>query len=280
MSGRHSAVKGGRRRTKRVPVRISAAAASAIVTAVALTPRLTTGANEPLPRALTSHAGTDAVEPTSSAASAAAALTNSLTARADVPAPRKASPTKLAHTEPPFRTVPEKGSGRFKVALGRSDVVGSGELVTYSVEVEGGVRIDPATLAAMVDNVLSDRRGWSDVSGRSFQRVATDPDYRIRLATPRTTDTLCAPLDTGGRLSCRNGDDVVLNAWRWDNGATAYRGHLGDYRRYMINHEFGHALGNSHRACPRDGAPAPVMVQQTKGLDGCIANPWPAPTHG
>ena len=159
-------------------------------------------------------------------------------------------------------------------------MAGHGELVTYSVEVEGGLQINADALARTVDQVLNDPRGWTAVSARSLQRVSTNPTFRIRLATPRTTDRLCSPLDTGGRLSCRNGANVVLNAWRWINGANAYSGDVADYRKYMINHEFGHALGNSHRSCPAAGAPAPVMVQQTKGLGGCTPNPWPAVTNG
>lgn len=152
---------------------------------------------------------------------------------------------------------------------------GSGDLVTYSVEVEVGLPFNAHDVARQVDRVLSDRRGWTAVMSRSLQRVSTQPAFRIRLATPDTVNALCAPLNTEGRLSCRNGQMVVLNAWRWANGATAYGDDLKNYRVYMVNHEFGHALGNSHAACPAAGSPAPVMVQQTKSLEGCTANPWP-----
>ena len=171
--------------------------------------------------------------------------------------------------------VPEHGSGRFVVAPGTSDTVGSGTLATYTVEVEEDLDFDVAEVARHIEAVLADDRGWTALMPAALQRVPADPVFRILIATPETADALCAPLDTGGRLSCRNGANVVLNAWRWVNGAQAYDGNLLGYRRYMVNHEVGHALGNAHASCPEAGATAPVMLQQTKGLDGCRPNPWP-----
>jgi hypothetical protein len=249
-----------------------------LVVAVVLTLRLTFGATEPVAQvAANEKTASGSPTPISAAGSHPVATSPS---GPDASVSRATPSVPEARNPLPRRLVPEQGSGRFTVADGRSDAVGHGELVTYSVEVEAGVAIGPEALARIIEKVLGDPRGWTGVSGRSLQRVAMDPDFRIRLATPGTTDALCSPLETGGRLSCRNGEYVVLNAWRWENGATSYDGEIADYRRYMINHEFGHALGYGHRACPHAGAPAPVMVQQTKGLEGCIANPWPAVTNG
>ena len=72
----------------------------------------------------------------------------------------------------------------------------------------------------------------------------------------------------------------MLNAGRWRDGAPAFAGTLMRYRRFMANHEVGHALGHGHRDCPAAGAPAPVMMQQTKGVGSCRPNPWPLDAEG
>lgn len=130
-----------------------------------------------------------------------------------------------------------------------------------------------AQTGAFIEAVLTHRRGWSSV--HDLVLVDGAADLRIVVATPATSDALCAPLDTGGRLSCRNGANVVLNGWRWAYGAETYGDDLVGYRRYLVNHETGHALGYPHVGCPATGQRAPVMLQQTKGLDGCRPNPWP-----
>jgi hypothetical protein len=98
------------------------------------------------------------------------------------------------------------------------------------------------------------------------------------IATPGTIDALCAAagLDTAGVFSCWTGRVAALNSWRWENGAAGFPD-VSSYRTYLVNHEVGHALGYGHRRCPGPGALAPVMMQQSKGLDGCIANGWPYP---
>ena len=78
----------------------------------------------------------------------------------------------------------------------------------------------------------------------NFERTdKPDADLRVILATPTLTDKLCLPLDTGGEVSCRVDDRVVLNAKRWMYAVPAYAGQIDLYRSYLVNHEVGHALG-------------------------------------
>lgn len=176
-------------------------------------------------------------------------------------------------------TAPVEPTDRFVVAGGGTDVVGQGPLRTYTVEVEEGIPVDPAAFAALVDATLRDPRGWTAAGDVALQRVGPggQPSFRVRLATPPTVDAHCAPLVTNGLYSCRQGADVMINLDRWQAGATPSELPLTEYRHYVISHEVGHALGHGHVGCPSPGALAPVMLQQTKGLQGCAPNPWPFP---
>lgn len=152
-----------------------------------------------------------------------------------------------------------------------------GTLRTYRVEVEPAADVDLRAVTAMAERVLGDRRGWTGAADWSLKRVRRNPDIRVVIATPATVDRLCARagLRTMGRLSCWNGTVAAINVDRWNRGSRGFVGPLRTYRRYVLNHEVGHALGYRHRACPRRGARAPVMQQQTLATRPCRPNGWP-----
>ncbi len=179
---------------------------------------------------------------------------------------------------PPAAASPARRSAEgFEVAAGIAES-GQGELVTYTVELEPTLGADLLALTAAVEEALHDPRSW----GRDHRlRRVEDPahaDVRLVLATPHTVDRLCgqAGLRTEGLYSCWSGTFAALNAMRWQRGADDFSD-LTTYRRYLVNHEFGHGLGHGHVDCPAPGAAAPVMMQQTITTGACDANGWPYP---
>ncbi|MFE0041680.1 DUF3152 domain-containing protein [Streptomyces albireticuli] len=180
-----------------------------------------------------------------------------------------------------------RGTGDFETVGGHDKATGKGEVLRYRVDVEKGLPLDGGLFATAVQRTLSDERSWGHGGDRTFERVSTGPtDFVITLASPGTTATWCAKsgLDTTqDNVSCDSAatDRVMINAYRWAQGAQTYGDRMHAYRQMLINHEVGHRLGHDHETCAKEGALAPVMMQQTKFLttDGatCRPNPWPFP---
>ena len=173
----------------------------------------------------------------------------------------------------------EQGAGTLSVVDSTSGVHGSGPLRRFVVEVEDGIGVDGAAFAEAVTATLADPRSWGNGGRMSFQRVGAGAayDFKVSLVSPGSMETYCPGVGTGGYTSCRYGERAVINLARWATAVPHYDGDVATYRQYVVNHEVGHALGNGHRPCPGPGQPAPVMQQQTLGLEGCVRNAWPHP---
>lgn len=175
--------------------------------------------------------------------------------------------------------VPRSASGDLVTVPGATGAPGGRDRVlTLRLQVERGLPVDGEAFARTVMETLKDPRGWG-VDGWGFARTddADAADVDLVLASPDLSQRLCEPLDTGGTLSCRVGGDVVLTWFRWVRGAEGFGDDRVTYRRYLVNHEVGHAIGHGHEPCAGPGQPAPVMMQQTKDVGPCVANGWPHP---
>jgi hypothetical protein len=183
--------------------------------------------------------------------------------------------------------VPAHGSGKFSYAPGRGNVLGTkGPLRRFRVAVEQGSNEDTAGFAAQVEATLGDERSWVGDGQLRLQRVsgAEAASFTVYLATRDTAGRMCSnggvTITVGGRpyTSCRTTGRAIINLDRWRLSAPPYlttKVPLTVYRQYVVNHEVGHELGRQHQGCPKRGGPAPVMVQQTLTLRGCVAYAWP-----
>jgi len=134
-----------------------------------------------------------------------------------------------------------------------------------------GYKVDiPVQIGYYVGAYLNDPDGWAK-HGYFFEPVESNENVLIRLSSPATIKKICGLPDN---LSCAElgGRFMYLNANRWFNGAAASRLPLERYRQYMVSHEIGHILGYDHKKCPCKNCPAPIMMQQTKGIGECRPN--------
>lgn len=151
--------------------------------------------------------------------------------------------------------------------------------VTYRVETRGRITTSLATFKRQVLETYRDPRGWRS-AGVAFRPVSRGGSFSVVLAeaswVPRFSSACSA------EWSCRVGRYVIINQTRWKHASPAWNAAglpLRSYRHMVVNHETGHWLGHGHLGCPGPGRLAPVMMQQSKGRDGCRFNPWPLPSE-
>ncbi|MFJ1809365.1 MULTISPECIES: DUF3152 domain-containing protein [unclassified Streptomyces] len=188
-----------------------------------------------------------------------------------------------APDSPSESDIPASGPGTFTTASGSSAKVGKGTALRYRVDVEDGLDLSATDVARQVEGILGDRRGWTADGHSAFRRVSVGTvDFVVRVATPGTVDKICGQygLETGGEVNCSVGDNVMVNLKRWLLATPVYAKDVTAYRALILNHEVGHFLRHDHVGCPGPGKPAPAMMQQIKGMNGCVPNVWPYDDKG
>jgi hypothetical protein len=150
---------------------------------------------------------------------------------------------------------------------------------TYRIETRGTITASMKVFRREVAETFADPRGWRS-AGVAFRRVDKGGDLSVVLAEASEVPTFSS--GCSAEWSCRVGRYVIINQMRWLHASESWNAAgqtLRGYRHMVVNHETGHWLGHGHLGCSGDGNLAPVMMQQSKGLDGCRHNPWPLPSE-
>lgn len=164
----------------------------------------------------------------------------------------------------------------------RGHIVNGTKVIYYKPMVWGTVEANFADFKTKVAETLNDPRGWVR-AGLKFVEVSEGEDVDIILSDPAH---LGATPGCSAELSCTTwNNQVIINDVRWREGTEASRAggmSTRDYQHMVTNHEMGHWLGHyAHiEGCTAEngfiGGPAPIMLQQSTGLRGCVSfNAWP-----
>jgi hypothetical protein len=252
-----------------------------VITVVALTSTVGQGHNHPIATAPGTSSSTHGT------AGAASALSGTGGVKVDTGSGAEVLPGDALPPGPAYTT---QGKGTFTILKGISNPVGHGRLVTYAIEVEDGVTgVDTGAFQRLVRDTLSDPRSWTGSGNLALQRVdSPDADVRIALTSSMTVRQICGydqKIETSCQQEWHGLNQVSLNIARWVRGDVQFGQDLAAYRHYMINHEFGHALGHTHSFVCLPNGLAPVMMQQTitlrenrgAGPKICQPNSWPYP---
>lgn len=175
-------------------------------------------------------------------------------------------------------SVPKIATPAWLTAQGGSSQTDSAREVAYMTSTKGTVTADYEEFKSQVNQTLNSPDGWSRL-GIRFVRVESGGQFTVWLSEASQVPSF-SPAGCDAIVSCRVGNNVIINEQRWVNGADAWNnagGSLKNYRHMVVNHETGHWLGHGHEYCAGAGQPAPVMQQQTMDMQGCTPNPWPQP---
>lgn len=134
-----------------------------------------------------------------------------------------------------------------------------------------------------VERTLHDSRGWKaqgiNIISWPFGRTGTlnKPHVTIEFKTEQQIAKRFPGLvgfSVAHTLNHKNWY-IWINQENWDDPPEDFEGSKNMYRAYVVQHEFGHALGHGHKLPNGTQCPCPVMYQQTRGTrNKCKPNPW------
>ncbi len=161
-----------------------------------------------------------------------------------------------------------------KTSESKPNIVAVKYNVSFDISSRGALKGDVNEFANVVESTLTDNRGWIR-AGVKFSKVSSEGRLHVVLASGAEIDKYAG---CSAELSCTVYPYVLINDARWLGATDSYNSaglSLTSYRQMVINHEVGHFLGHDHISTCGAGGVAPVMLQQSTGLRGCMGNSWP-----
>lgn len=163
----------------------------------------------------------------------------------------------------------------------RVSAAATSKVRTYCVAAKGVSSDGLADLRGKLALTYSDLQGWNADGALAFKHVDAGCSYTVWLTAPALMTSFGAICDDF--YNCQVGTNVIVNNDRWLHATEPWLKTGQDietYRLLIINHETGHRIGfRDNNVCPGAGQPAPVMMQQSIDLKGCVFNVWPLPSE-
>ena len=191
-------------------------------------------------------------------------------------------PTDFERWPEPVANTTTGGTNTASTGDARGRIIDGVKVIYYKMMTWGNVVASFADFKQKVAETLNDSRGWAR-AGLKFIEVESGQDVNIILSDPAS---LGATPGCGADLSCTTwANQVIINDVRWREGTEPSRAagmSTRDYQHMVVNHEIGHWLGHYAHidGCTVENGfidgPAPIMLQQSTGLRGCVSfNAWP-----
>ncbi len=162
--------------------------------------------------------------------------------------------------------------------------------IEYTVSKHGLTDDEHASLRKFIQSVHDSKHSWKKYGFHFVDKTSQPNPTNIRRITVYffTNDEICNKYNkefSGLSVYDSSTHSIYFNCYRWVNGGnTAFSAdiiiNLRRYRIYVVNHEFGHALGLNHpseKERPKRGLGS-VMSQMTlypKNIAPCEMNEWP-----
>lgn len=125
-----------------------------------------------------------------------------------------------------------------------------------------------------IDKTLNSDDSWIKIG--HFIYSDDDPDIIYILSTteeikearnkPSDKDIYGGPANLSVTFYGKDPIEVMIDANNFITGVPISKLGKKEYRKYVINHETGHALGYGHLPCNSENQICPVMYQMTKGV--------------